>query len=330
MVGRKKIKSKPTVVLSSPDGASRCEIRSSIEASNIIRRYPGFVLMDCNRPPGAGELKLLLELERRDPVSRSQELERSIVVKEGFGHGLGASIHLGNRNDSTEQQKVIGTGGGVICCLEKPRYKYFLVTVAHIFDKGIGSLFGLFKNTSQFVYDVNEMDFEDSSSDTDDSDPESPVLSSLSSSPSKMLETRGQACSGNQGRELPHVSPSLSPLSKSPSFTSLFKYDLELQGPYASSADAKQPFLDWALIGMTRGTLSRLFRGHPPIQTIPMRSTDGEPVKRDIVVFTTRKALVSGHLMATPTYVQHPENQGVQELWTIRCYDTLEEGDCGS
>ena len=51
MTWRTKESSHPTIVFCSSDSEARRTVRKSIKSSGILKRYLGFVTMDCNRPP---------------------------------------------------------------------------------------------------------------------------------------------------------------------------------------------------------------------------------------------------------------------------------------
>lgn len=79
MVGRAKESACPTIIFMSPKETPRRTVRESIKASGILKDYPGFITMDCDRPPGfVSVLKTGDELKRsafRDSAPSKNRVE---------------------------------------------------------------------------------------------------------------------------------------------------------------------------------------------------------------------------------------------------------------
>ncbi|KAN0092430.1 hypothetical protein V8E51_018277 [Hyaloscypha variabilis] len=192
MIGRTKESSRPTVVFFCAEKIPRQTVRAEIKSSGILKRYPGIVTMDCDRPPGFIEVVPLGESSRRLSPSPPSQL-RSSNEHTKLANFEGAKIFIRNGHDMNTQDSGTATIGGVLRWEEK----YFIMTVAHVFPGHRNDdIFLGMATPSEFEYDL------DSGSDgegPEDSNVETMSKGSMSSENSECDDSKSSDESTKEG-----------------------------------------------------------------------------------------------------------------------------------
>ncbi|KAK3178095.1 hypothetical protein OEA41_000228 [Lepraria neglecta] len=160
MTGRTKESSHPTVVFCSSDNEARRIVRKSIKSSGILKRYPGFVTMDCNRPPESQSIASMT-VEKTDLDTPLTGPLKTIVLYSSSSGALGARLLISEYGNFSQMPKM-ATGGGAL----EWRGRYFLMTVAHAFGGSNEPAFPELNNVTNFEFDLDGMSGSDEDDDT--------------------------------------------------------------------------------------------------------------------------------------------------------------------
>jgi len=163
MTGRTTDSASPTILFLSPKAEIRKSAKDEIKSSKILKKYPGFRTMDCNRPPGFFEV---ISLGRDDDMDRTNASNTTShfgifgstndhIV---FGNIEGARIYI-EKDDGTHESRS-STAGGIIR-LHGKENKYFVMTVAHNFPEYIKKDFHDVATTTEFEYELDDWSEED-------------------------------------------------------------------------------------------------------------------------------------------------------------------------
>ena len=116
--------------------------------------------------------------------------------------------------------------------------------------------------------------------------------------------------------------------SQSQNFLSAFS----LCGPTISSANGSIPTLDYALFELHDSVLEgiNMTAAEDDLKTHPCpKSVAREPRSTEVVV-RAASGIITGRLLATPSFMQPAQGTRLQQLWTVILESTLQKGVCGS
>ena len=349
MTGRTKETSHPTVVFCSSEPDARRTVRRSIKCSDILKGYPGFITMDCNRPPGSQSAIVPLTGDNVDwsPSSVTASPLYTVFVHPVTSSAMGAKLSICKKQEAPKVSKM-ATGGGIL----EWRGKRFLTTVAHVFADFNKSSISEDGSTADFEFDVDSIHDEDEEDEdflngtsrgsmtprdgTSDASSTSDAVESLPSS------------DGQWSRAPTHLTTLLqddshksNPQIRKGSFAEIAARDqpqasdVSFEGPFLSSIDGSHSSLDYALVEISGSKLemmnTRLLKGKVMRQELFAREVALEgPFSREVLAVTASKGLLSGRLSGTPSFMQLPHDRSQQELWTVQLNGNLEKGDCGT
>ena len=160
MVGRNRQSSRPTIAFVSHNTDDRKRIRKAIEGSGILLKYPGFITMDCNRPPGFQSLLSLGRGSYDSIISNFRSFGlwppkgalpwTVLPVSGSYAKRTGLKIYpLANSAADTTTHNAVG--GGILECAGG----HFLLTAAHPFAQA-DDAFGQYSSSiSGFEYDID-------------------------------------------------------------------------------------------------------------------------------------------------------------------------------
>ncbi|KAH8761295.1 hypothetical protein BGZ57DRAFT_858249 [Hyaloscypha finlandica] len=156
MVGPAEEKASPTVTFISTEPGPRQRVRTLIKESKLLDKYPGFITMDIDRPPGckSSVIKTLGGLEEKSSVSEAVRMEQ-ITISVPSRAFIGTSIYL-----NEQVQDLVATGGGIL----QSRGKSYLTSVAHPFEKCWNDRFPQATTPGDYVFEIDEI------SDSDEED----------------------------------------------------------------------------------------------------------------------------------------------------------------
>jgi hypothetical protein len=163
MTGRTTDSASPTILFLSPKAEIRKSAKYEIKSSKILKKYPGFRTMDCNRPPGFFEVISLGRDDDMDWTNPSNTNSRFGIFGGTndhivFGNIEGARIYI--EQDDGTHESMSSTAGGIIR-LHGKENKYFVMTVAHNFPEYIQKYFHDVATTTEFEYELDDWSEED-------------------------------------------------------------------------------------------------------------------------------------------------------------------------
>jgi hypothetical protein len=103
-----------------------------------------------------------------------------------------------------------------------------------------------------------------------------------------------------------------------------------------TSTNGPRPALDYALIEINQPEFQTFnkfqsTRSQSTQMICPERVATKRPdPNTKVMVILPSKGVVDGTMSGTPTFMQTPSSNSIQELWTVRLSRRLEKGDCGS
>jgi hypothetical protein len=365
MIGRTKESSRPTVVFFCAERAPRQTVRAEIKSSGILKRYPGFVTMDCNRPPGFIEVMPLGE-GSDGPTSNSPSQSRK-DEHIGLANIEGAKIFIEGGNPKATG---MATVGGIL----RWHDKYFITTVAHAFP-GCRNVFEDMAAPSEFEYDIDSggdddelddsvvetmskgsMSSENSDFEDGKSSDESTRAGSMVTESQPVLESsvniRGPVVMSSKGgkSKWPPTDPGVSVKFKQPVSnlsqdpTQEYTVTMQLNDgrqetlspdlPPILSVEGQRPILDYALVEISRSQLDDFVGGS--LKGIEQTKDKSLPVAQGRQLNKTSEiqtkvfpwSPLPGQLLATPSYMR--SSGRYEELWTVRLRGGLEKGHCGA
>jgi hypothetical protein len=352
MIGRTRERAKPTIMFCCQVPGPRKRVRKMIEESDILSKYPGIVTGDSTRPPDFDQLVQLTKSERIEYLGLSKAKMRKFIFYEPSKDVCGVHIHV-KYSDYPDVLPRKATIGGIL----RAGDKYLCLTVAHAFTDKDQFQSSEATNNSNFEYDV------DGQSDTDEDDvdmvdttsrgsrtpeyaesPESQVTtmsmdsSTVASSqiqqpqsPSNITELALETSAAKRAEVL---------LSEEHNRVARRNMQIDLKeiwdASVLTSTNGPRPGLDYALIETTLPDFQTFNQFHSTklsSQHLPyperIAFTRPEP-DTEVFAATASKGAVEGTISGTPTFMQTPSSNSIQELWTVRLFGSLENGDCGS
>lgn len=360
MIGKTKETAEPMILFCCRESASRKQVRTTVEESGILLRYPGVRVGDASRPPDfdqlvqlAGEASDSLNLGQNTKMERLEfrcEADGSLYANRNH---LGSEVEcvMGNQifvtlpgNDGARRKATIG---GIV----QSDSTQFYLTAGHAFESPRPEV--LEDNGGDFDFDIGEEsdlgaeeDFIDSTSrgsltperaDYSSSDDLSTSVGahtdispsstgkSVSREPPGELNYNTDAADSGYGSAMPRDIAS----RKNKAYVG------EILRP---RQNRHRPTLDYALIEITRSHFiewGRVIADNRSIlptwrnPLVPFTTIDFVPQNTQILAITGSGRILEGTISGTPTYNTACSNK-VHELWTIRLDGRLEEGDCGS
>ena len=368
MTGRTKETSRPTIVFCSNDLKARRTIRGIIKDSGLLQHYPGFITLDCNRPPGFQCLKPLAGRDDRQVVDI--ECEKS---RETMSAYPGTRLFVHQPEDVRSPR--LATAGSVIQWQDR----YFFITVAHVFAGCNNSVFPVTEPHSQFEFDMDDCgDYDDLSGDDS---PFSEALSDASKTSrglgmSHSISTRlssfiSQSTTDRQnlGDETKPASSLVAIEGSSSQRASKDALISASSGKHTSSDTKSSMLLSETEMGLHvldnwAGSRIEPRRSHPGTPLMPLiSSSDGArglldyalieidtpdlnviegnstytvkgvskiPNCIDVIAITASHGVLHGRMSGTSTFMYAPSSSYHEELWTVMLEKKLTMGDCGS
>ena len=358
MIGRRRETSCPVLAFVSRDKRSRQTIRDLIKTSGILEKYRGFHSMDCERPLGFQSLTTIAS----NTVSRSEHVQAVSVhdtrLKAHSENLLGAKLFVPRAGRSATAGVTLEWHG-----------RYFMLTVAHVFNASTSDVFPHQDSSEEFEYDIDSCDESDeddgtlmdatsrASMTTEEDDRDGSLDSlwtgSLTSNeprefqksqtasadtelehPERMLTLENNvACwtglSDVTETSLPGHAPRLEA-----GFSEMSEKAISLNQPFYSSEAERNDSLDYALAELAEPKVpSYQINSQDYLQTGSlMVNTEVSrcPVQAEIIVVTASSGVIRGRMSGTPSFMQRPQVSTQQELWTIYIDGVLSNGDCGS
>ena len=325
MIGPMKTTSSPTIVFYSCDTVSRDMVRSTVKRSGILKRYPGFRTMAANQALGIGQP--IPAMEGSDMRSRSPCLPTATTVtlqpsQRGF---IGAKLQWKVQDISTQDDKLpITTAGGII----EGQGRRFVTSAAHVLDQSVRSSFRRFGVLGGLEYDIDEAESDDTELTEELSKVEITSRGSLTSESSTSVDSLGSftsshlACSESEIPildNLPQEHGSISP-----------RKEITLHGPWISSADILEPFLDIALLELPTSEAQTSVEAGTSMISDSVGDVADQLDTIEVCVMTSRDESIIGILSPSPTFVLSRSTNKMQEIWTIKCEKRLTLGDSGS
>ena len=342
MVGPRREKSRPTVMFCCKDKATRSRIRTYIDESGIMEKYPGI------RTGGCSEDFIRLASKDIDIPSNinTGEVEEILFSPSETDSGGQLLIKI-HRGDVLLSRKA--RAGGII----RHGERYFIQTAAHAFEDHVKYA------TSPDPTSNSDLEFElDPFSDTEEDDIENSSRGSIT--PDYLISTDSPRSNGiSSGISTPSrvSSHELDNLDNLIDDTNEGKGNEEsnvenprIGGPEAvltqsspliplgtiiiSSIDGTQPGLDYALIEITQqqallNDCSRNVRRFDSSSAME-QNIGTEPRDVDAIAIIGVNKTLQGRLSGTRTFMSLPSSRSVQEVWRFHHNGTLSNGDCGS
>ena len=159
MIGRTRQTAHPTVVFCCKDTEPRRTVRQTVKRSGILEKYPGFLTMDCTRPPGCTNLESLAANEPVAQASSRPDSTHFVLLRLQSEDVLGAKVCVRKAGTDAETSRT-ATAGDIL----EWEGRQFITTVAHVFSRVELDIF-----PQNCTSGENEFDL-DSSNDSDDDD----------------------------------------------------------------------------------------------------------------------------------------------------------------
>lgn len=366
MTGRTKSSSRPTVAFVSAEANARRQIRKLIEGSGLLQKYPGFVLMDCNRPPG---FRTLISLGSGDPCGTLPSATVTHNVELHIPHSQFFAIKISVYGLESGTGLPLRAAGGAVL---KWNGRAFLTTAGHVFHNDARTIFPSSSNLEEFEFDIEGDDFafNDDDEDEDDDDQsvstsrgsrtpeiswsdlntEPPELLSLPSSSSILSQLSHQsavtALHIPQQRDDGHDQQDVITMSETSSVSNLLSSSYctqasslcsedvcQLKGPFYNTATGSNALLDYGLIEVpsrVTGLISeRKGLSDSSLEADPVVAAYPRPTN-DIILLSAMSGPIKGRLSGTPTVALSSQTGFCRELWTIYLDGELTKGDCGA
>lgn len=334
MIGPCKDSSRPIIVFYSSDAPSRNNVRSSVKASGILERYPGFITMAANKAPAIGKPSILGPDQHPD-THGERNLEHAELHVRLLKDGIAGPAVVSRNQDAQYPSRCTTTIGGIV----EWHGRYFLTTAAHVLDQSLEACFADLGDEGELEFDIDE-DFPDDS----DSDEDLPGITSRGSATrSNSIDSSESSVCSNEWDELDNSDESDGSMtSQAPevsSFDSILNFraeepscdaDIKLLGPFITSAKSADLLLDVALFELPKINFAHTSGKVPAFQTLEVGNISGNFESIDVHVLTRRDLPVKGRLSSTPTQITKCAGSESQELWTVRCGKRLCKGDSGS
>jgi peptide-N4-(N-acetyl-beta-glucosaminyl)asparagine amidase len=344
-------------------------VKKEVKSSGILKRYPGFMTMDCNRPPGFVEV---MSLGGKDNMaSASFEPNQNCPGNDNhtrFGNIEEASISADGNSGTESQETKRATAGGILHC----QGHYFIMTAAHIFPE-----YSQYMSTQRSI--PSEFDYEpDGGSDDEEMDDAAFEEIEQSEHVSTKLRLRDTKMPDESESQMLLVEPNrtrppqddkhaqvsattlgaaLHPLrldnvdsadisqsttgqtSSVPAdiSTRIQLHDGFIEPLSERFIDEKSCLLDYALLPISRSRLDGFTSGRlKEIQsqfTKVSGETSGGGSQQHatlVTAITASGGRISGQLLATLTFLIPTQIIAQRKLFTVKLQGTLEKGDSGS
>ncbi|PMD29554.1 hypothetical protein L207DRAFT_520847 [Hyaloscypha variabilis F] len=355
MIGKTKETAEPMILFCCRESASRKQVRTTIEESGILQRYPGVRVGDASRPPDFDQLvQLAGESSGSLNVGQNAKTKKLEFRCEANGSLYANRKHLGYDFESVMGNRIFvklpgkdatirkATIGGIV----QSGLREFYLTAGHAFESSHSEASEDIED--DFDYDIGEesdteaeQDFIDSTSRGSLS-PERPDYSS-SDEFSTSMGTESDISPNPTGKSISRVPPRESnyntDTADSGYASALPRRFFENREVYVGNIlvprlSQNHPILDYALIEITKPSFieyghSILRSGSISLNLALSTTIESVPHNTKILAITSSGRNLEGTISGTPTY-NTAESNKVHELWTIKLDGRLEEGDCGS
>lgn len=358
MIGKTRETAEPIILFCCRELASRKQVRTAVEESGILQRYPGVRVGDASRPPDFDQLvQLAGGLFGSPPHVESmfggsphvESIPRELEFRcepdgDVYASRLTDEIEvvMGKRLLVTSFETLTrqATIGGIVHCGSR----YFYLTANHVFDTPLP--IPTTENDDHFDFDIGDETDQDTDDFIDSTSKGSltPERADYSSSDECVASVRdlagpnkismGNTASVTLQESLPYNQDwkdsehalKTSRFQKSGGI--LVGHLLRPQG------NAVPSNLDYALIEIhntyfQQSKLSHMaedqrssFGPYSSIRTISQNTA--------VITLTGSGKFLKGTVSGTSAYTNSPGTNSFLEMWTIRLDGKLEEGDCGS
>ncbi|KAE9364842.1 hypothetical protein N431DRAFT_564050 [Stipitochalara longipes BDJ] len=354
MIGKTKETAEPMILFCCRESASRKQVRTTVEESGILQRYPGVRVGDASRPPDFDQLvQLAGESSGSLGFGQNAKTKKLEFRCEADGRLYANRNHLGytfesvigNRifvtlpgNDGTIRKATIG---GIV----ESGLRQFYLTAGHAFESPVSEASE--DGGGDFDFDIGEesdLEAEEDFIDSTSRGSLSPERADYSSSDEFSMSTgvqsdispnsTGKSISRAPPRELNYTPDTAdSGYGSTTSRGNAFKNrEVHVGGILRARINQDYPTLDYALIEITK---SRFIEDGRSIlesglnSLVVFKTIEFVPQNTKILAITGSGRILEGTISGTPTYNTAGANK-VHELWTIKLDGRLEEGDCGS
>lgn len=364
MIGKTENTAIPTILFCCSRREPRKLIRTLVEESRILDRYPGFNVGDCSTPPDFHQLV---------------PLSHTVQPLTGYDHAhmkdSDAKDHAEKTVLFTPTRIIPGTQVFFKVTQDENNYvlrkatigamfhkdgKYYATTVGHLFAQDVHIPETAEESDSEFEYDIagqvereERADFlidfteKDSTTNHDNGSP------SYSAQPFERLESHAtnslqpQLCSfaadqkwseqldRNQHAPCPTMERANRALVATPETPNTSQSQLDILGRvvYSASGDHSTG-LDYALIEIDDRHVQTSSTGLRKAQILnysQIRQVVGrEPTNTPVMSMTSSAGLLTGTISGTPSFMRWPWADYFQEVWTVHFNGPLAKGDCGS
>jgi hypothetical protein len=355
MIGKTKNTAEPMILFCCRESASRKQVRTTVEESGILQRYPGLRVGDASRPPDFDQL-VQLAGETSESLSRgSYAKPKSLEFRCGPDNVLWANRERQGKDlEGVMGKRIFVTLSGYPATRRKATIggivqsgsRCFYLTAGHAFDTP--HPIPTEDDEESFEFDIGEESDPEAEDDFIDSTskgsltPEHTEYSSsdefsvsvedltnlnmkssgksVSTEPAGDLNYSTDAADSGYGSEIPRGE-----ISK----------EIRVGHLLRQGSKPDHPSLDYALIEITNTAFQQFaligLRDEPSLKhLLAYRSVDIIPRNAPVVVVTGSGKVLEGIISGTPTYKNIPGSNKFHELRTVRLDGKLEEGDCGS
>ncbi|KAF2468726.1 uncharacterized protein BDR25DRAFT_264570 [Lindgomyces ingoldianus] len=343
MVGGAPETASPVIIFCCEEATHRREVRNTIRESRLLDAYPGIALKHLPRAPDYNQLvQLALQMDSSECFiegPRENVGSQPLIFSASHYVGPGSQLLVRGCETSTVQKATLG---GILRVSEK----YYCMTAAHVFEQSPNSPTPTGEAETELCFSDSDMD-----DDLEGENVEMTSRGSLSPRPSMSVDewesislpsTRSSSMSSQNPIALDINSQPQTQTGSTPEWV---EESLHLSTPdqylnfsppssignvALSSIDGQHPELDYALLDIPIGFVSRLNAFEPVLAADNTDCPPSSPDSTGVFAVTASAGYLQGWMSGTPSYMRLPNARSYQEVYSVQLNGPLDKGDCGS